>query len=118
MSRTRRLSIAGAICLGLVIAFISVVMFVDPLRDPEFDARFERVRVGMNESEVIRILGPPLYESSEFRLGQREGFEAVYDRAARSGAGRYLSWERGGDFVYTVGLNDSQRVVIAESGGT
>ena len=86
--------------------------------DREFHARFANVRLGMSEAAVLRLLGSPVEESGRFYLGQRDGFEAEYARAAASGAKRFLIWRNGVDVVYAVGLNESGAVVVASYGGT
>ena len=72
----------------------------------------------MPESMVISLLGTPNNRSSEFYLGQREGFEEAYERVAESGATHYLMWHRGTDVVYAIGFNEEGNVAIAEVGGT
>jgi len=72
----------------------------------------------MPESIVVSLLGTPHDRSSEFYLGQREGFEEVYERAAEREATHYLMWHKETDVVYTVGFNEEGNVAIVEKGGT
>ncbi len=56
--------------------------------------------------------------STEFRLGQRIGFESTYEAAASSGASQWLIWQRDLDLTFAIGLDSSDRVVFSAVGGT
>jgi len=118
--RTKVLLVAGAAVLAVAGGILGVRSIGDRILgfDREFHARFAKVQTGMSEAEVLRLLGSPLKESDQFHLGQREGFEEEYARAAASGAKRFLIWRNGVDVFYAVGLNDSGGVVVASHGGT
>jgi len=72
----------------------------------------------MSEQQVLQLLGEPYRRDAVFYLGQRQGFEAAYEQAARSQSTYYFHWRRGIDVVYTVGFDERQRVTVASSGGT
>lgn len=118
--RTKLLLVAGAVVLATTVGILGARRIGDRILgfDQEFHTAFKNVRLGMSEADVLRLLGSPLEESERFYLGQREGFEAEYGRAAASGAKRFLIWRNGVDMVYAVGLNDSGAVVVASYGGT
>jgi len=105
----------------LVIVLIGLTFASDWLitssENQDFDDRYNEIKLGMSESMVVSLLGTPNDRSSEFYLGQREGFEEVYERAAEIGATRYLMWHRETDVVYTVGFNKEGNVAIVEAGG-
>ncbi len=106
----------------LVVILISLTFVSDWLitssENQEFRDRYKEIELGMPESMVVSQLGTPNERSSEFYLGQREGFEEAYERAVKSGAIRYLMWHRETDVVYTVGFDEEGNVAIVEAGGT
>jgi len=102
----------------LILLFAATNWLVTSSENKEFQERYKEIESGMPESAVVSLLGTPNDRSSEFFLGQKEGFEEAYERAADSGAVRYLMWRRGTDEVYTVGFNEEGNVVIIEAGGT
>ena len=118
--RAKVLLVAGAAALAVAVGILGVRSIGDRALgfNREFDTSFAKVRLGMSEADVLQLLGTPLEESDQFYLGQREGFEAEYARAAASGAKRFLIWRNGVDVVYAVGLDDSGAVVVASYGGT
>ncbi len=128
MKRTRAAIIIASIVLaGIAISPLSLSLLANVVsfwRDPdrvalrEFKKDFQEVAIGMRRQEVERHLGAPDYTSDEFHLGQREGFEDAYERAAQSEAQYYLSWHRWIDYVFTIGFNESNEAVVVESGGT
>jgi len=120
MPRTKALLVAGAAVLAVAGGILGVRSIGDRILgfDREFHSSFAKVQLGMSEADVLRLLGSPLEESNQFHLGQREGFEEEYARAAASGAKRFLIWRNGVDVVYAVGLNDGGSVVVASYGGT
>jgi hypothetical protein len=107
---------------ALVAALVILAMITDRLitvsEDKDFHARFEGIEIGMPESLVLSLLGSPDDHSSEFYLGQKEGFEEAYMRAAASGAINYVMWHRGIDLVYAIGFNKEGNAAVVESGGT
>ena len=112
----------GKVLVLLVIALISLTFLTDWLitssENKDFQSRYQEIEIGMQESIVVSILGSPNERSSEFYLGQREGFEEVYERAAQSRAVQYLIWRRNTDMVYAVGLNKEGNVAFFAAGGT
>jgi hypothetical protein len=106
----------------LIVILISLTFATDWLitssENQEFRDRYKEIELGMPESMVVSLLGTPNDRSSEFYLGQREGLEEAYERAAESGATHYLMWHRETDVVYTVGINEEGNVAIVEAGGT
>lgn len=113
-STIRVLALLAVVLIGLT--FVSD-WFITSSENQEFRDRYEEIELGMPESMVVSQLGTPNDRSSEFYLGQREGFEEAYERAAESGAIRYLMWHRETDVVYTVGFDAEGNVAIVEAGG-
>jgi hypothetical protein len=114
-SSIRVLVLLVVILLGLT--FVANLLITSS-ENQDFLDRYEEIELGIPESVVLSLLGTPNDRSSEFYLGQREGFENAYERAAGSGATRYLMWHRDSDVVYTVGINEEGNVAIVEAGGT
>ena len=116
-----KISIAKVLALFAVI-LIGLTFVTDWLitssENQDFRDRYKEIELGMPESIVISLLGTPNDRSPEFYLGQREGFEEAYERAAESGATHYLMWQRETDVVYTVGFSEEGNVAIIEVGGT
>lgn len=102
----------------LICLFAATNWFITSSDNEDFQTRYAEIELGMPESAVVALLGTPNKRSSEFNPGQRENISEAYERAAASGATRYLMWFRGADVVYTVGLNEEGNVVIIEAGGT
>jgi hypothetical protein len=86
--------------------------------DRAFYAAMQALPTGATETEVHAKLGTPAGTGIVFRLGQREGFEDEYAKAASSGSVRYLFWDRGIDVVCTIGLDKHDRVAYKGCGGT
>ena len=86
--------------------------------DRAFYRSVDALPLGMDERDVIARLGPAQEAGREFRLGQREGFEAEYKAAAASRSQRYLFWNRSVDVVCAVGLDAQDRVAYRACGGT
>ena len=105
-----------AVLLGLVTLYVRDMPEVKEVA--EFDKRFKLAQIGDPEARTLSILGNPDAKESEFRLGQREGFEDAYARAESSDSAYYLFWFRGIDVVFTVGINNNGQVSAKESGGT
>ena len=72
----------------------------------------------MDEARVVAIPGEPDYEGYSFQPGQEGGFEDAYRRALHSGSEEFLSWYRGMDCVFTVGIDKRSKVTLAEWGCT
>ena len=101
----------------LIVLFAATNWYVTSSEDQKFLERYVQIEPGMPETAVVSLLGTPNDRSAEFYLDRREGNEQAYERAAESGAVRFLIWRRGRSEVYTVGLDDEGNVVIAEAGG-
>ncbi len=114
-STIRVLALLVVILIGLT--FVSDWLITSS-ENQEFRDRYKEIELGMPESMVVSQLGTPNDRSSEFYLGQREGFEEAYERAAKSGAFRYLMWHRETDVIYAVGFDEEGKAAIIESGGT
>lgn len=113
-STVRALTLMVAI---LILLFAVTNWLVTSSENKEFLEGYNEIEPGMPESMVVSLLGTPNDRSTEFYLGQREGFEEAYARAAESGAVRYLMWRRGADVVYAIGFDAAGNVVIIEPGG-
>ena len=114
-STIRVLALLVVILIGLTLA---TDWLITSSENKEFRKRYKEIEPGMPESMVVHLLGTPNDRSPEFYLGQREGFEEAYERAADSGATHYLMWHRETDVVYAVGFNEEGNVAIIEVGGT
>jgi hypothetical protein len=75
---------AFKILVVLSVALLLLAMITDRLitvsEDKDFHTRFEGIEIGMEDSLVLSLLGTPDDRSSEFYLGQKEGFEEAYRR--------------------------------------
>ncbi len=114
-STVRVLALLAVILFGLTFA---TDWLITSSENQEFRDRYKEIELGMPESMIVSLLGTPNDRSSEFYLGQREGFGKAYERAAESGATYYLMWYWETDVVYTVGFNEEGNVAIVEVGGT
>jgi hypothetical protein len=111
--------------LGLFVLLIAGVLFLvrhalDSVTgfDRQLNTQFESVQPGMGKAEVLSRMGNPRDESATFRLGQRNGYEHEYHRAAASDSKRWLFWYNGIDVVYAVGFDTNNVVTMKASGGT
>ena len=114
-ARKKKATVALGVLVFVVASFFSVRFLVGEF---SFTTTFEKVSPGLDEAQVLTLLGSPDDRGKEFRLGQFEGYEKEYQRASESSAKTYWFWFRGIDVVYTVGFDESGKVVIAEYGGT
>jgi hypothetical protein len=103
--------------LGLALA-VALMAGCWGAEDRAFYRAVGSLSLGTAERDVVGRLGPPSDTGTEFRLGQREGFEAEYKAAAESGSRRYLFWNRSIDVVCAVGLDAQDRVAYRGRGGT
>jgi hypothetical protein len=115
ISTAKVLALLAVILVGMTLA---TDWLITSSEDQEFGERYKGVELGMSESTAVSLLGTPNDHSSEFYLGQKEGFEEAYERAAESGATHYLMWRKGIDMIYAVGINENGNVVVVEAGGT
>ena len=83
-----------------------------------FNWNYDSISIGDSKEHVIDHLGAPDDKSEDFRLGQRQGFEVEYQRAAKSNSSYYLMWYKGIDVVYCVGFSENNRVTVKGVGGT
>lgn len=100
----------------LIFLFAATNYFISSSENRKFLEQYNEIKPGMQESEILTLLGTPHKRSSEFDPGRKEGSEDARKRAAESGATRYLIWYKGTDSVYTVGLNPEGNVVVIETG--
>ncbi|MDP7455043.1 MAG: hypothetical protein QGF62_00510 [Gammaproteobacteria bacterium] len=114
-SNIKVLVLLVVVLLGMTFA---ANLLITSSENQDFLDRYGQIELGIPESAVLSLLGTPNERSSEFYLGQREEFEEAYERAAGSGATRYLMWHRDSDVVYTVGFNEEGNVAIVEAGGS
>jgi len=104
-----------------VLTLCAVLLLVSCVGTPEeqdFARRFESVTEGESEVHVLELLGSPDERDQTFQLSQREGFESIYEGAARSGSTYWLRWRRSIDLTYTVGFDTNQKVRFKAVGGT
>ncbi len=114
-SNIKVLVLLVVVLLGMTFA---ANLLITSSENQDFLDRYGQIELGIPESAVLSLLGTPNDRSSEFYLGEREGFENAYRRAAGSGATRYLMWHRDSDVVYAVGINEEGNVAIVEAGGS
>ncbi len=116
-----------AVALGSLLLIVLIVygalhafLYADPEYRAmvEFGRDFEQVTIGMEREDVEERLGSPDSSDNDFHLGQKDGFEDAYERAAQSGATYYLFWHKWVDTTFTIGFDANDKVVVAESGGT
>ena len=111
-------SIVVLFAVMLVVATLYVRSMPDVKEVSEFNDKFKLIQIGDPEEKVLLVLGNPDAKESEFRLGQKLGFEDAYARAEASDSVYYLLWFKGIDVVFSVGINDKGQVCVKESGGT
>jgi hypothetical protein len=113
--------IAGIIVLCVALTGIVAVFIqgrVEVKEVAEFEKQFKLIQIGDPEVLVLSVLGKPDAKESQFRIGQKQGFEDAYAKAAVSDSVYYLLWFRGIDVVFTVGINNKGKVSVKEFGGT
>jgi hypothetical protein len=108
-----RLRVPGAIAL-----LFMALSACSSAEDRKFYEAFEAIRIGTEEAELVKLLGPAEETGGDFRLGQRQGFEKEYRAAAESASVRYAFWHRGTDVVCAIGLDARARVAYKACGGT
>ena len=118
------MNIDGRFFLGAImfmtIGWLTLILVSDHVFgfDRVQDLKFKTIRTGMPEDAVTGRLGDPFSRTNVFFIGQREGFEGVYEAADQSDSTYFLSWRNGIDFVHTVGLDSESNVAFKACGGT
>lgn len=87
-------------------------------RDRQIQRGFKAIRPGMNRQEVVRLMGQPRSQSTEFYLSQYNGFEKEYERARKNSSEYYLIWHGGIDITYAVGFDTNDMVTMKACGGS
>ena len=114
--RTKRFLAGAIVVVCIAVGFVALHIFMG--YGVTFYGSFDRIQSGMSETQVVAALGAADERSAEFRLGQYEGFEKEYARAAGSGSSYYLLWNKGIDVVYAIGFDRNGRVTMKAIGGT
>ncbi len=119
----KRIRLVLIVALGTPLAVAALIWSLGVVHyyrsgEAEFADKFRAVSIGLPKVDVVALLGEPNGEGKEFRLGQKEGYEAAYRKAALSHSTHYLFWHRGLDTVYTIGFDAQGKVALIESGGT
>lgn len=97
-------------------SFIALIAcFLISCKD-ELKSKHETLKEGMLRAEAEQIMGSPVKESKEFRLPQKEGFEAEYEAAVMSRSVLYLYWKKTFGRTYVAGFDSSGKVVFKSSG--
>jgi hypothetical protein len=110
--------VRGMLLGPAIVALGALASACESRKDSAFFARFEGIAIGTPEKQVVELLGPPQWTSSEFHLSQPAGYERQYREAAESSSVRYISWHRDIDVTCTVGLDEAGRVAYKACGGT
>ena len=77
---------------------------------------YNRIPLGMNQQEVIRLLGQPRKVDKQFCLPQRKGFEKYFKEAERSGATEFYLWINGVNWYYCIGFDSAGKVAVKGEG--
>lgn len=86
--------------------------------DAPLHREYRRIGVGASRAEVLKRMGRPFRRSETFELGQYEGNEQEYARAAQADSAYYLSWSNGIDYQYCIGFGADDNVAVKGAGGT
>jgi outer membrane protein assembly factor BamE (lipoprotein component of BamABCDE complex) len=114
----KRRKLVFAVVLAVLGCWALLKFVVAPLTGLAPYGPYKSIKPGMTREEVVRRMGRPLSEESEFHLSQYIGFEKEYERAKQSNSKYYLFWEAGIDVTYAIGFDDEDRVTIKACGGT
>jgi len=104
-----------------VCVFTAYRLFSDPTitgLNPELYRQYDLIEQGMTKQQVVRMMGKPSCEETEFHLSQYNGFEKEYARARQSNSKYYLFWYSGIDITYAVGFDGYDKVTMKACGGT
>jgi hypothetical protein len=86
--------------------------------DRHLNRQYGTIRPGMPRQEVVRRMGQPKSEETQFHLMLPNGYEEHYERARKSGSAYYLYWwDYSGDIIYAVGFN-TNNVATMKADGT
>jgi hypothetical protein len=81
--------------------------------------QYGRIRPGMTRQEVVRRMGEPRKEETQFHLWIPNGYEEEYDRADKSGSKYYLYWwDDSMEDIYAVGFNTNGVATMKATGTT
>ena len=120
MKTTIKIIFSTVVVFGLFAGVIAIIGYSMPSAREvrKFSHKFELIKIGAPETNVLSILGKPDAKENEFRIGQETGYEYAYKRAKSSDSIYYLLWFKGVDMVFTIGINKKGQVSVKESGGT
>ena len=100
--------------IGAIVFWNKAMNFDNAMR-----RRFEAVEIGDLRAEVCnQMLGTPELESKDFCLPQRNGFEKLFEEAAKSNAMVYLRWKNGANWYYCIGFDTNGRVAFKGQGNS
>jgi len=116
MNRIRAIRILSIITFLFIL--ISFAGCTESKEVQKFISDFESLSIGDTEAKILSILGNPNSKETEFRVGQKIGFESLYKKASQSNSEYYLIWERGIDLVFCIGIGKDKTVKIKEYTGT
>ena len=119
---SRRIWFVGFVGFVALVCLWAIYRFVfDPTitgLNPELYSQYESINPGMTKQEVVRKMGQPSSEGTEFHLSQRNGFKVEYDRAKQSNSKYYLFWHSGIDITYAIGFDNEDKVTLKACGGS
>jgi len=113
-------SVKALVAFAVFLVIMTMIMdrLITVSEDKKFKVQYAEIEMGMTESMVISMLGAPDEQLTEFSLGEGEGHEEAYKRAAESEAVEYLSWHIGFGSIYVVGFNKDGTAAVLETDGT
>lgn len=123
--KANRYLIAGLLVIGVAAGVVGIWSAgryaLDQISgvDRSLHRQHESVNVGMVREEVVRRMGQPKREVSDFYLPAASGYETEYLRAQTSGAAYYLYWESSSGWdaqTYVVGFATNNTVRFKSRG--
>ncbi len=113
-ARPSILKFVGTAALSVATMWLVVSWYSGALEYPYYNS----IKAGDTRERVTEFMCRPDAESDKFRLGQRDGYEEVYEQADRSTAVTWLIFHAGLDQTFTIGLDATNHVVFKARGGT
>jgi len=87
--------------------------------DRRINRAYQSLRNGMTKDEVFRRMGkPPVATNDHFLLGQYRGNEQEYAKTNGVNFSIFYLWDNGIDWVYCIGFDAQDKVVVKGQGGT
>ena len=84
--------------------------------DEQVHEKFTELKIGESLDLVKQKLGEPIRKAKELNLPQKKGFENFFKDSRESNSKIYLLWMNGGNWYYSIGFDEKNKVAFKAEG--